>query len=230
METKETEKVSHKKIDNACKKFKDITDNIQNQKFEHLDSWLDRKARIFKSENKNVDITIFPRFDYGTILKVDFGINEGSELSGPHFAISLSRYDSVKNPVLTVLPLTSQKKEYNLPLNELIVDEFTKRLSKHITRLKNEIEELTNSQCVMDDIIKKGDELKLLDSMVEYYSNYAKNSYACINQITTISKKKIVKPKNQFDIIGRAKCNFKTMEFISKEIAKKYTNLHIDHE
>ena len=61
--------------------------------------------------------------------------------------------------------------------------------------------------------------------MIDYYTKYAKNSYACINLITTISKNKIVKPKNKYDIIGRAKCNSKTMKIISKEIINKFTNI-----
>ena len=61
--------------------------------------------------------------------------------------------------------------------------------------------------------------------MINYYTIYSKNSYACINLITTISKDKILKPKNQYDIIGRAKCNAKTMNIISIEIIKKFTNI-----
>lgn len=63
--------------------------------------------------------------------------------------------------------------------------------------------------------------------MINYYSNYAKNSYASLNQITTISKNKIMRPKNKYDIVGRAKCNSKTMQIISKEIIKKYTNIKL---
>ena len=123
------------KIDNinkASNNFKNIVKNVRNQKFHYLDDWLYKKSKTYLKENVKKINDIYPRFDYGTILKIDFGINDGSELSGPHFAISLEKYDSTKNPVLTILPLTSQNKKYYLPLNELITEEFTKRLKKHL--------------------------------------------------------------------------------------------------
>lgn len=230
--TKESTKtLKDKRIDKASNNFKLIANNIVNQKFEHIDSWIYKTSKIYKTENSNISKIVYPRFEYGTIIKVDFGINEGSELSNPHFAIVLDKYDSTKNPVITILPLTSQNKKHNLPLNELIVDEFTKRLNKQLNKLYEEINELEKKDnATINEIDSKGDEIKLLQNMINYYSNYAKSSYACINQITTISKGKIIKPKNRFDIIGRAKCSSKTMTVISSAIMKKYTNLHINFE
>ena len=216
------------KIDNinkASNNFKNIVKNVRNQKFHYLDDWLYKKSKTYLKENVKKINDIYPRFDYGTILKIDFGINDGSELSGPHFAISLEKYDSTKNPVLTILPLTSQNKKYYLPLNELITEEFTKRLKKHLEILKKEIDEDNNKNTTIEEINYKGSEIKLLYKMIDYYTKYAKNSYACINLITTISKNKIVKPKNKYDIIGRAKCNSKTMKIVSKEIINKFTNI-----
>ena len=213
-------------IEKGCNNFKSIANNIINPKFKYIDSWVYKTSTKFKKENIKPKKEVYPRFDYGTITKVDFGINEGSELSGPHFAITLERYDSTKNPIITVLPLTSQDKELNLPLNELIVDEFTKRLIKSLNSILKDIGDLRLYSKKTDEILqKKEDDLKLIRRMIEYYSNYAKSSYACLNQITTISKNKIIRPKNQFDIIGRAKCSSKTMNFISNEIIKKFTNL-----
>ncbi len=217
------------KIDNinkASDNFKNIIKDVKNQKFQYLDDWLYKKSKIYLKENVKKINNIYPRFDYGTILKVDFGINDGSELSGPHFAISLERYDSTKNPVITILPLSSQNKRHYLHLNELIAEEFTKRLKKHLEILKKEVSDNTNTP--MDEIDIKSNEIKLLYKMINYYSKYVKSSFACINLITTISKNKIIKPKNKYDIIGRAKCSSKTMKIISNEIIKKFTNVHIE--
>lgn len=230
LNTEIKEKESHKNINKACDIFKEISDNSHNPKFEHIDTWLYKVSNNFKKENKKEISGLFPRFNYGTIIKVDFGINTGSELSNPHFAIVLEKFDSTKSDSITILPLTSQKKKHNLPLSELIIDEFTKRLNKYIENLKLEINEIIISEDVVEKAIEKQMELNMLQKMIEYYSNYAKNSYACINQITTISKKKIMHPKNKFDIIGRAKCNSKTMKIISKEIIKKYTNIKLSDE
>ena len=230
MNTEIKEKETYKNIDKACDNFKEISDDSNNAKFEHIDTWLYKTSRNFKNKKKKQINSSYPRFDYGTIIKVDFGINIGSELSNPHFAIVLEKFDSTKSDSITILPLTSQKKSHNLPLSELIIEEFTKRLNKYIEKLKVEIEEIIDSKDIMEKAVEKQNELNMLQKMIEYYSNYAKNSYACINQITTISKKKIIHPKNKFDIIGRAKCNSKTMKIISKEIVKKYTNIKLSDE
>ncbi len=222
-DTKTETKLSHVYIEKECKNFKLISDDIRNSKFEHIDTWVLKTSIQFKKENKSSSIFKYPRFDYGTIIKADFGINLGSELSGPHFAITLDKFDSTKNPVITVLPLSSQNKKYYLPLSDLITDEFIKRLQNYLTKLLNETDVTTeNSSIIVSPNYAKLGEINLLNNMFKYYSNYAKSSYACINQITTISKDKILSPKNQFDIIGRAKCSSKTMKIISSEIAKKF--------
>lgn len=228
MITEVSEKETYKNINKACNNFKEIADNVNNSKFEYIDSWLYKTSLNFKKENNQQAYITYPRFEYGTIIKVDFGINTGSELSNPHFAIVLEKFDSTKSDSITILPLSSQPKKHNLPLSDLIIEEFTKRLTKYIEELKGELEEIAQSKNVMNKAIEKQKELKMVQKMIDYYSNYAKNSYACINQITTISKKKIVHPKNKFDIIGRAKCNSKTMKYISKELIKKYTNIKLE--
>lgn len=115
-----------------------------------------------------------------------------------------------------------------MELNTLIIEEFTKRLTKALNVLKIEINKiLISKKDLISETTKKQEEVKLLQDMINYYSNYAKNSYASLNQITTISKNKIMRPKNKYDIVGRAKCNSKTMQIISKEIIKKYTNIKL---
>lgn len=208
METAMNEKEKH--IDKACKNFKDICNNIENQKFEHLYTWLYKTSLTFKNENNDFVSRFYPRFEYGTIVKVDFGINVGSEVSGPHFAIVLEKYDSTRINSLTVLPLTSQNKKHNLFLGDLITDEFTKRLNNYLKEIGSDSRETL-----------------AVKNMISYYSNYAKNSFASINQITTISKNRIIVPKNKFDIIGRAKCNAKTMKAISEEIIRRYCNIKV---
>ena len=226
---KETnEIIKDKNIDEASNNFKNISSKVKNQKFEHIDTWLLKTSKHFKTENSILQKALYPRFEYGTIVKVDFGINVGSELSGPHFAIVLDKFDSTKSNSITVLPLTSQKKKHNLELNTLIIEEFTKRLTKALNVLKIEINEiLISKKDLISETTKKQEEVKLLQDIINYYSNYEKISYASLNQITTISKNKIMRPKNKYDIVGRAKCNSKTMQIISKEIIKKYTNIKL---
>lgn len=194
-----------------------------------MDFWLYNTSKSFKKEN-DFEINTFLRYDYGTILKVDFGVNVGAELSGPHFAIVLEKYDSAKSGVITVLPLSSQNKPRYLALGELIEKSFTKRIDYHLTRIEKEMKEqkLKKSKTSTQAVEKLAKEVVLLREMLDYYNKYAKSSYACLNQIATISKKKIIKPKNKFDIISRSKCDKDTMIAISKAIAKKFINLKIE--
>ena len=57
----------------------------------------------------NVKPTRFKRYSRGQIVKVRFGVNIGSEFSGDHYAIVISKQDTMLNPILHVIPLTSKK-------------------------------------------------------------------------------------------------------------------------
>lgn len=214
------------KIDLACENFKEIKNNIINNKFKNIDNWLYDISTKYKEEN-NIDTEkTYQRFDYGTIVKVDFGINIGSELCSPHFAIVLDKYDSVKNPIITVLPLSSKNKKRYLVLNNLITYAFTERINKFLKDANEELDILLKSENTSTKIInEKIREIKNLNKKLRFYANYSKKSFGCTNLITTISKDKILKPKNKYDIIGRSKCNSKTMKIISQEILKKFTNI-----
>ena len=95
-----------KKIDYSCAKYKDAY-NSQHIKFSNLGNWLLKESSIFKSESNNI-LYKKPSFKRGEIIKVDFGINIGSELSNTHFAIVLNSDDNNDVDNITVLPLTSK--------------------------------------------------------------------------------------------------------------------------
>ena len=63
---------------------------------------------------------MYLRYDYGQIIKVDFGINIGTELSHTHFAIVLNQDDTIKTDNITVLPLTSKNGYKRINLGNLI--------------------------------------------------------------------------------------------------------------
>ncbi len=95
------------KIEEACERYKKIQkSNIQ--KFKKLDEWLDKESNIFESECKP-NTNTFPQYKRGDIVKVDFGVNIGTELSHTHFAIILNNDDTILTDNITVVPLTSKK-------------------------------------------------------------------------------------------------------------------------
>lgn len=108
----------YNKIDEACKKYK-IVQKSKNVKFIKLDEWLDKESDIFVNEIRN-NKNYFLRYKRGQLIKVDFGVNVGSELSHTHFAIVLNSDDTIKNDNITVLPLTSKKGYKRVFLGDIV--------------------------------------------------------------------------------------------------------------
>ncbi|KRN01253.1 hypothetical protein FD13_GL001161 [Levilactobacillus senmaizukei DSM 21775 = NBRC 103853] len=103
----------------AIKNFKTVYyGNRWNKKFEFIPTWLLHESEMFLEEKKNY--THYKTFKRGAIVNVDFGVNIGDELSGPHFAIILNKNDSPSRGVLTVLPLTSHDHPNEVKLTDTI--------------------------------------------------------------------------------------------------------------
>lgn len=103
-------------IDNACKTFKKVK-NSGTAKFATLDNWLNKESIIFEKETKVLNNKTYKTFKRGQIIKVDFGINIGAELCYTHFAIVLTKNDSINSDNLTVVPITSKLGNSNKRLN-----------------------------------------------------------------------------------------------------------------
>lgn len=91
----------------ANKNFKDVYHSKQSEKpFKYIPSWLYNKSQYlkYKADNPNHSNKSYPR---GSMVFVDFGVNSGSELSGSHFAIVLTKRDNPNSNTLTVVPLSS---------------------------------------------------------------------------------------------------------------------------
>lgn len=179
-------------------------------KFSYLDEWIFKSSKLLLNESIELERktnTKYRVYKRGTIIKVDFGVNLGSEMSQVHFAIVLNKYDNPKNNILTVVPLTSKKSTYNLDLKDLVIGKLVKKVEK----------ELNNTSNLNETKLKK------LNTLLSYYKSNAKNTYACCSLITTISKSRIFSPINEYDIIGREKCSEKIMNMIDTEILDRFT-------
>ena len=80
---------------------------------------MEKESSIFKNEAYN-KISNKPNFKRGEIIKVDFGVNIGSELSNVHYAIVLNSDDNNSVDNITVLPITSKKGYKRLYLGNLL--------------------------------------------------------------------------------------------------------------
>src|SRR5699024_7349629 len=100
--------------------------------------------------------TYYSKYNRGTIVFVEVGINIGHELSGGHYAIVLNDNDNKRNSILNVVPLSSKSKKYYLPIDKTVFEnasavlqtrfeEFSKSYnikSEELEKLNTEFEEM----------------------------------------------------------------------------------------
>ena len=106
------------KIDIACNNFKQVHQSNK-IKFKTLDDWLNKESNIFLKEVNSKNKT-FKKYLRGQIVKVDFGINIGSELCYTHFAIVITKKDSIYSDIITVIPITSKNGNNRISLGNLL--------------------------------------------------------------------------------------------------------------
>lgn len=80
--------------------------NLPN-KFENFEENVLKESETLLYES-TVNPCNFKRYAQGKIVKIKFGVNIGSEFFGDHFAIVVSKGDTMKNSVLHVIPITSK--------------------------------------------------------------------------------------------------------------------------
>lgn len=213
MITKTQEVNDNIKLDKSYINYHNIINQQLPYKFTYLDDWLLKKSNLLLEETKllkNKENKKYKNYERGTIIKVDFGVSLGSEMSQIHFAIVLNNYDNPKNNILTVIPLTSTKSKFNLNLKSLITD--------LIIEIEQEIKKIENSKNINEKV-----KLTKLYNVLNYYKTNKKNTFACCSLITTISKTRILSPINEYDIIGRKKCSKEIMDLIDNDIKNKFT-------
>lgn len=82
-------------------------------KADKLSYWLEDYSKYLQKE-ATFTPTKLKKYKRGEVIKVDLGYNVGSEEGGLHYCIVLDKNNSIHNPVITVIPLTSVKPTTNL--------------------------------------------------------------------------------------------------------------------
>lgn len=223
------------RLNKAFNNYKKIVDKKLPYKFSYLDEWMLKSSNLLLKET-NKEGKTYRTYKRGTIIKADFGVNMGSEMSQVHFAIVLNKVDNPRNNVLTVLPLTSKKGKFNLCLKTLIVNKLVEKLeieAKYLQDELNKIEkEFKKRKISHKEITNKQETIKVkidkLLFLINYYEKSLKITYGCTNLITTISKARLLKPINEYDIIGKALCPDEVLDIIDKDIIQKLTNSKVN--
>lgn len=179
---------------NLLDKFKSFEDSKLN-KSKTLLYEIARKKKTYK------------RYARGTIVRVKFGVNVGSEFSGDHFAIVISKGDTMMSSTLHVIPLTSKKHLKNINIGNILYSET------EINKLKELLKKTTDNK-------KK----KEISSCIKFYEK-RKNTitYACIDHLKTISKLSICKYINEYDYLSNIRIPSEILKQIDRAIINEYT-------
>ena len=213
--------------------------------------WIETYSKYLLNEER-FDYTVIPRYKRGDIVSINFGFNVGSEHGGLHYAIVLDNDNKQSSPVITVVPLSSgdEKSTYERDVflgNELydklnnkynkLVQEVNKELedlnktvdilSKSINiesnnqmEIKKEVSEhLNNLKNRVDTLIKEKKSLEIYEKEI---SKLKKGSIALMEQITTVSKMRIYKPKSSKDLLYGVKFSDGAMDKVNEKLKELY--------
>lgn len=224
-----------------------IDDNSSIKKVNLISYWQKDFINYIKDENTFNPINL-KTYERGDIIKVNLGFNIGSELGGLHYCVVLDKKNNRNSPVITVIPLSSQKttkiNKTSILLGNDIYDKLVEKSNQLLKDSKKEIEENKNKLLVetkklmeknvtSDEIYKKTTELnnniteayKKLELAKKINNEVQKMKYgsiAIINQIRVISKQRIYDPKTEFDILSGIKLSDDNLDLIDEKIRKMF--------
>ena len=191
-----------------------LSKDAQNKKYQYLPYWKAKESKLLLRELKKPR-RYFNTYKRGTIVKIDFGVNLGCEFSQIHYAIVLRKKDNRLSETISVIPLTSKDKSYNLNIGNIMFDNAMKTINDQIQGISDEIN-------LLDKNFR--DKISKLKEILTYYTANPISSYACYRNIITVSKTRIMPKINEFDFMNTAICSESIMTKIDEEIIKYYTN------
>ena len=132
-----------------------------------------------KSQEENFKPSNLKAYKRGEIIKANLGFNVGAEFGGLHYCVVVSKDNSIYNPVITIVPLTSVKNDItksmhkgNLLLGTTIFDSLMKKLETTRSECGQLIEtcKKTNLECeqerahILQMVSQNTDKDKILQS------------------------------------------------------------------
>ena len=229
-------------------------------KARELRRWLESFFWYVHKENSGIERS-YPDVKRGRILLVNFGYGVHSEFRYNHYAVALHSSPR-KSGKVTVIPLTSKKHPYLIPIGHELGDcldalIFEKERSvfwrpyraladkvleetglsfgfpamgsyntvysnctAFLTKIK---ESISGSSSLHKDIDKILSELKAFDKFVNDSPNLLKSSYLRPEDITTISKARIILPKRVSHPLYNLRLSDATLNKLDDEIIRLYT-------
>ena len=191
-------------IDNSLNKLNSLLNSYLESdeysvisKADKLSYWIEDYTKFLTYE-PNFKPDKLKRYKRGEIIKVHLGYKIGSEEGGLHYCAVLDKNNSIKNPTITVIPLTSLKEHvdiHNLPLgsvylgNSLYTAMFAK-LSLLENIQKEKLDDLTQKVTELATQITASSSNELADKFKTLIDNHKKEIVAIRMQQRFIEKVK----------------------------------------
>lgn len=210
------------KLQKAFDNFKSICPN-DDPKLRHLPNWLSNTSYRFVKEANGKFPKGYYHYKRGTIIRVNFGVNMGSEFSNTHFAIVLDKKDNSKKRTLTVLPLTSKQKIGRYSLGKEIFNQTIVLLNLQLDNINSRLEKLSKLSETdrQKEVASLMVDVASIKKVINVYRSYNKESFVRLSDITTISKFRIQRI-NKFDPSGKIILSEQQMKDISNKLMKLY--------
>lgn len=194
-----------------------IGDETNLKRVNLISYWQKDYIRYIKEEN-NFNPVNLKTYERGDIIKVNLGFNIGSELGGLHYCVVIDKKNNRNSPVVTIIPLSSQKKDKinknSIMLGNDIYNKLVEKLSELLNNSKTKLKE--------GNIIEAYRTMALAEKIKNEVGNIKYKSIAVINQIRVISKQRIYNPKTDEDILAGIKLSNENLNLIDEKIRKIY--------
>lgn len=142
-----------------------------NPKCSHVGYWLKRHSSHLIDESKEKR-NGFIVYKPGTLIRVDFGVNVGSEITGSHFAVVLNKRDNEFNSVITVIPLTSKMKKNNINVGLEVFNRVIDECELSENKFNDEKKELLLLFSLLSMINEMDESNPELDRFMDYFYSY----------------------------------------------------------
>lgn len=228
-----------RKINNTLESYISDGNNQNLKKVQLISKWLSDFSNYILFEDK-FEAAKNIAYKRGDIVKVNFGFNIGSELGGVHYAIILDNSNKHNADTVVVVPLSSYKPGKTLYERDLYIgSEFYALVDGRTSRLHNEakekLRELNQTISVLEKHKSDADASELLEHINKQVTDLDKKikfvnkcnaelsmmksgSIVKIEQIRTISKMRILDPKNVRDVLYGIHLSDATMDKITDKI------------
>lgn len=230
-------------VNSAISTVNDHFDNLINgndadkKKASILSYWINDYIHYISSENTAVPPN--RKYNRGDVLLINFGYRIGSELGGKHFAVVIDNYNSKKSPIITVAPLTSLKENYSenlytYALESSIYDLHMKKRQKLIMQASESVKELNKFKFEEENnskfdrgrwerqLIICSKKLQAIDDLDNSIEKLKTGSVVSVGQITTISKQRILNPKNHDDTLSGIKLQRNDLDKLNERLINLY--------